>query len=212
MDEHYYVLDELLKRNRVDVELVYNTNFTQLTYKGISIFDYWKKFNKVNVCASLDAMGKRAEYWRSGTIWDVVEKNRLNMIKNCSSASFEVTPTISLVNALHLPDFHKNWTDRGFITANQFNTKFLLTPSMFSILQAPKVLKNEIKEKYKKHLEWLIPLDSDGKATNAYISTINAIDNDSVFDYTGFWKKINEVDNIRNENLLDVFPELECLI
>ena len=211
MDEHYYVLDELLKRNRVDVELVYNTNFTQLTYKGISIFNYWKKFDNVSVGASLDAMGDRAEYWRSGTEWHIVENNRKLMINECPNITFSIDATVSLVNALHIADFHKNWTNRGFITADQFNPKFLKFPYMFSIIQAPKILKNKIKEKYKKHLEWLIPLDHNGKSTNGYISMINAMENDTVFDYNGFWKKINEVDNIRNEKLLDVFPELVCL-
>ena len=211
IDAHYVVLDELLKQNRIDVEITYNTNFTQLAYKGKSIFDYWEKFDSVSVGASLDAMGDKAEYWRSGTKWDIIEQNRLDMINSCPSVSFEVTPTVSLVNALHIVDFHKEWTERGLITADQFNLKFLLTPSMFSIIQAPAILKRQIKEKYEKHLEWLIPLDSAGKATNDYRSMINALTNDSEFDYDGFWKKINEVDNIRNEKLLDIFPELECL-
>jgi hypothetical protein len=34
----------------------------------------------------------------------------------------------------------------------------------------------------------------------------------SIFDANGFWKKITQIDNIRNEKLIDVFPELECLV
>ena len=211
MDEHYCILDELVKRERVTVELVYNTNFTQLSYKGKSIFDYWKRFDSVSVGASLDAMGNKAEYWRSGTKWNIIEKNRRLMMDECPHISFSIDATVSLVNALHIVDFHRNWTDRGFITADQFNPKFLITPSMFSIIQAPRILKHKIKAKIQKHLEWLIPLDRVGRSTNGYTAILNAIEDNSAFDHDGFWQPINDVDEIRNESLLDVFPELECL-
>jgi len=209
--DHWTVLDRLLEENRTNVELIYNTNFTQLHFKDKHIFDYWNQFNTVHVGASLDAMSKRAEYWRSGTKWDVIEENRLYMIEKCNNISFEIMPTVSIVNVLHLPDFHKTWVEQGFISANQFNIKILTWPNMFSILQAPHSFKDKIREKYKKHIKWLSKLDYNGKSINGFKSIIYALDNNDIFDYKGFWEKIREVDNIRNENLLDVFPELECL-
>jgi MoaA/NifB/PqqE/SkfB family radical SAM enzyme len=67
MEEHYRILDELERRGRFDVRLIYNTNFTQTKLKDRVVFDYWRKFDSVAVGASLDAMGPRAEYIRKGT-------------------------------------------------------------------------------------------------------------------------------------------------
>ena len=60
MDEHYLILEELERRGRFDVRLIYNTNFTKTKLKDRYVFDYWKKFKSVAVGASLDAMGERA--------------------------------------------------------------------------------------------------------------------------------------------------------
>ena len=41
MEEHYRILDELVRRKRFDVRLIYNTNFTHTDLKGRSVFEYW---------------------------------------------------------------------------------------------------------------------------------------------------------------------------
>ena len=45
MEEHYRILDELVRRERFDVRLIYNTNFTHTDLKGKSVFEYWKLFD-----------------------------------------------------------------------------------------------------------------------------------------------------------------------
>jgi hypothetical protein len=45
MEEHYRILDELVRRKRFDVRLIYNTNFTHTDLKGNSVFEYWKQLN-----------------------------------------------------------------------------------------------------------------------------------------------------------------------
>ena len=42
MAEHYNILDELERRGRWDVRLIYNTNFTHTRLKDRTGFDYWK--------------------------------------------------------------------------------------------------------------------------------------------------------------------------
>ena len=71
------------------------------------MFDIWKKFDNVAVGASLDAMGPRAEYIRKGTKWDTVEKNRRQMMEICPDVDFYISPTLSIMNVWHIPDFHK---------------------------------------------------------------------------------------------------------
>jgi organic radical activating enzyme len=38
MEEHYNILEELVKRKRFDVRLIYNTNFTHTDLKGRSVY------------------------------------------------------------------------------------------------------------------------------------------------------------------------------
>ena len=71
MEEHYRILNRLVEMNRAhEVTIKYNTNFTNLQYKKTNVLDLWLLFKKVEVGASLDAYGERAEYIRSGCNWD----------------------------------------------------------------------------------------------------------------------------------------------
>jgi MoaA/NifB/PqqE/SkfB family radical SAM enzyme len=49
MEEHYNILDELERRGRFDVRLIYNTNFTHTKLKDRVVFDYWRKFKSVQL-------------------------------------------------------------------------------------------------------------------------------------------------------------------
>jgi radical SAM protein with 4Fe4S-binding SPASM domain len=212
MDEHYRILEELERRGRFDVRLIYNTNFTQIQLKDRTVFDYWKKFDSVSVGASLDASHHRGEYIRKGTIWEEVEQNRRLMIEICPQVDFYISSTLSILNAWHLPDFHKDWVDRGLVNAKDWNINILTDPMHYRIDMAPDVYKKEIQKKYQQHLAWLSPNDSLRRASNGYESAIkfmNATDNTHLIDM--FWTKTNELDIIRNENCLDIIPELSAL-
>ena len=212
MEEHYNILDELERRGRFDVKLIYNTNFTEVKLKDRLVFDYWKKFASVAVGASLDAMGPRGEYIRKGTDWDQIERNREKMLEICPDVDFYISPTLSIMNALHLPDFHRAWVDRGFIRAQDLNVNILQDGVHYRIDIAPAAYKEILKEKYLAHLEWLRPLDRLNRATVGFESAIKfmmATDNTALLPK--FWKNMQDLDRIRNENILDVIPELAAL-
>ena len=209
MEEHYNILDELERRGRFDVRLIYNTNFTHTKLKDREVFDYWKRFHSVSVGASLDDMGVRGEYIRKGTDWDQVERNRASMMEICPNVDFYVSSTLSILNALHLPDFHQNWVNRGFIQAQDLNVNLLLDPRHYRIDIAPADYRQEIIEKIQDHLTWLRPLDRLNRATVGFESAINFLmtsDNSDLLPK--FWTKTQELDIIRKENILDVIPEL----
>jgi hypothetical protein len=212
MEEHYKILKELVARNRTDVRLIYNTNFTHTDLKGESVFDYWKIFDSVSVGASLDASGARGEYIRKGTDWAVVEQNRRDMLKICPDVDFYVSATLSVFNALHLPDFHSDWVDQGLIRAQDFNVNILLDPKFYRIDIAPAEYKQQIQQRIESHLEWLRPQDRLNRATQGFESAItmmNATDNTHLIPV--FWAKTQQLDSIRKESCLDVIPELKAL-
>ena len=213
MAEHYNILDELERRGRFDVRLIYNTNFTHVKLKDRTVFDYWKRFNSVAVGASLDAQGTRAEYIRKGTMWDQVERNRELMLTTCPNVDFYISPTLSIMNALHLPDFHCDWVDKGYIRPQDLNVNILQDPAYLRIDLATTEYKERINVRYQEHLSWLRPQDSLQRATVGFESAINfmmATDNSQLIPK--FWTKTNELDLIRNENILDAIPELRALV
>jgi sulfatase maturation enzyme AslB (radical SAM superfamily) len=213
MAEHYNILDELERRGRFDVRLIYNTNFTHTRLKDREVFDYWRKFDSVAVGASLDAMGPRAEYIRKGTSWDQVERNREQMLKVCPQVDFYISPTLSIMNAWHLPDFHREWVDRGFIQPQDLNVNILQDPVHLRIDMATSLYKQQLVAKYQAHLEWLHDKDKLQRATVGFESAINfmmATDNSHLLPK--FWNKMAELDAIRDEDILETIPELKALV
>ena len=212
MAEHYNILDELERRGRFDVRLIYNTNFTQTRLKDRTVFDYWKRFKSVAIGASLDAMGPRAEYIRKGTEWDQVERNREQMLTICPEVDFYISPTLSIMNALHLPDFHRAWVEKGYIRPQDLNINILQDPPHYRIDVANTAYKQQITEKITEHLTWLRPQDHLQRATHGFESAIKymqATDNSELIPQ--FWSKTRELDSIRQENILDIIPELKDL-
>jgi radical SAM protein with 4Fe4S-binding SPASM domain len=210
-DQCYMILDELDRRQRHDVHLVYNTNFTRVHYQGRSVFDIWAKFKSVSVCASLDGEHSRAEYVRSGTKWETVIKNRQEMIKHCPDVDFSISSTVSILNALHLPDFHKSWVESGLIQPEDYNIQLLFGPDYLRVDKAPQWLKQQITEKYQDHLKWLLPLDKLGRACYGFNSVLKYIDNFSEFDSEIFWKEVDQLDHYYGTDLIATFPELKNL-
>jgi radical SAM protein with 4Fe4S-binding SPASM domain len=212
MAEHYRILDELERRGKFDVRLIYNTNFTQTRLKDRSVFDYWRRFESVAVGASLDAMGPRAEYIRHGTRWNRVVENRLQMLETCPNVDFYISPTLSIMNALHLPEFHRAWVNQGLIRPQDLNVNILQDPAHYRIDIATTEFKHAIHERYQDHLSWLAPLDPLNRASVGFRSALDfmmATDNTHLLDT--FWQRTHQLDRIRGQNVLDHLPELAAL-
>lgn len=212
MEEHYNILEELERRGRFDVRLIYNTNFTHVKLKDRWVFDYWKKFDSVAVGASLDAMGARAEYIRNGTTWDIVERNRRQMLETCPNVDFYISPTLSIMNAWHLTDFHRAWVEQGLIRPQDLNVNILQDPAYYRIDIATERYKDILRDRFQAHLEWLSPLDSLQRATVGFESAIKFMDaTDNSYLLPKFWAKTQKLDAMRRQNVFDVLPELRAL-
>lgn len=213
MEEHYNILEELLRRGRTDVRLIYNTNFTHTDLKGRSVFEYWRQFRSVAVGASLDGMGPHAEYIRKGTDWALIEANRREMQRVCPEVDFYISPTLSILNAWHIVDFHRSWVEAGLIRAQDLNVNILQDPAHYRIDIATAEYKAELSTRYLNHILWLQDRDPLNRATVGFESAItfmNATDNSHLIPK--FWEKTQQLDEIRNENALDVIPELTNLL
>ncbi|SVC01003.1 uncharacterized protein METZ01_LOCUS253857, partial [marine metagenome] len=212
MVEHWKIIEELIKQERFDVKLIYNTNFSELKFKQHNVLDMWKLFDSVSIGASLDGMGDRAEYIRKETVWGEILDNRYQMLRICPNVDFYISCTLSILNSLHVVDFHRDWIDKGLIQAQDFNINILMNPPHYRIDNLPGALKDEVIMKYNEHIDYISPLDSLQRATNGYQSAINFIKqpgNTSLLDE--FRDITARLDTIRGENFKETFPEFITL-
>ena len=212
MEEHYRILKSLIDLGNTKVHLTYATNLTKLEFKNQSILDLWKHFPKVGVNASLDDMGERAAVIRTITDWTQIEQNLRDLKSKCPHIYFTVGPTVTAMNIWNICRFHRHLVDQGLILAEEFNINILQAPSEFRIDILPMNIKQQLQQEIEQHLEWLRPLDPVQRATTGFESMINfmmATDNSS--QIPKFWDKVESIDEIRSERLLDAVPELQAL-
>ena len=117
-----------------------------------------------------------------------------------------------LFRSEHLLEFHRTWVDEGLLRAQDLNVNILQDPAHYRIDIAPTEYKQHLIDLYRRHIDWLRPQDHLNRATVGFESAITfmqATDNTHLIDQ--YWRKTHELDDIRNENILDVIPELAVL-
>lgn len=116
---------QLLDKN---VTLRFNTNGTILNPK---LLEEIKKFKNVNMCFSIDGVGKVNDYIRWGSKWEDVYRN----FKICKDAGFDVSigPTVQVLNELYMPALHKWAKDEGV----KVFENVLARPAYYNIKTAP---------------------------------------------------------------------------
>lgn len=213
MKEHYFMLEKLIEYGKTDIRIQYNTNFSELAFKDKHVFEYWKHFKNVSVGASLDASGARGELMRKGTDWKQAVENRRRMIEEVPHVDFYVSSTISVMNVLHVLDFHKEWSNLGLVKPRDWNINVCQSPEWYRVDILPQKFKeNVVIPAYQQHIEWLDPQDSLRRATNGYKSVVSMMQNtDASHLLPRFKKEIQKLDQIRNENFWKTFPELNEL-
>ena len=210
MEEHYRVLDFLIARGLTDVRLAYNTNFSTLRFQGRDVIDRWSRFRKVHVTASLDGSSRRGEYLRKGLCWDTVVANREEMLRRCPDVGFSVSATLSIFNALHLPDFHREWVEKGYIERNAFAFCILGTPAIYRTQVLPAALKQLVSDSYQRHQKSF--LDADGPAARGFAAAASLMEAQDFSELLPeFVAMTRRLDALRGEDCREVFPELAPL-
>ena len=145
---------------------------------------------------------------RKGTVWKDIVANRKRMMEVCPNVDFYISPTVGLINALHIPDFHKSWVEKGFIKPMDFNFNLLQHPTWQRMDILPPEYKQQVKEKYEKHIEWLKGNDPLTRATEGFKSAIDWMyQTDNQKHLKLYFYNTRRYDKIRNEDTLKVFPE-----
>lgn len=214
MDEHYMILEDLIRSGKTKTTITYNTNFSRLTFKDHDVIELWKKFDHVYVFASLDGMGERGDYMRKGQKWGQVEENRLRLMEECPHVNFFVDATVSLLNVKHIPSFYKQWFEKGFIGPNNMNLYLLFEPAHYSVKTLPPQMKRSITEQYREFEEnYLSKINKDtSKVRQHFKSIVQFMNEENTNELESFQSMTNALDGIRKESFTETFPELEELL
>lgn len=226
--QHYEILDYLIEIGHTDVELFYHTNFSKLTHSKFDVVDYWKKFKTVIVGASLDGNYQRGEYIRKNLVWSKAIANRQRMIAEVPHVVFRPCPTVSIMSAYNLIDFHREWVEKRYIGPFDFSPNLLLNPPVYNIKNLPGNHKETLRKLYKEHIEWVKSLAKfnnrrrwyfeefnstlDPKlCIDGFVDALNLLDQPADSDWSTWWSKNQWLDAKRGENFYQVFPEYQDL-
>lgn len=222
--EHYETLDFWVEHNMQEkVILNYTTNMSKLTYKdknGVrNLFDYWKQFPNVEIWASLDDMGDRAELIRKGTNWDKVVENLKRIKAEVPHVKLGFTPTISIWNVWNYHKLFDMLYEEGLLDpANPPRLNILTSPSWAAITVLPGFAIKRLKEIYEKYEE---KYDSYGGKTESMIRMRNTFKILNTTLDSALYKKGDpdlfqqfiyeneKMDKARGESILEIIPELK---
>jgi hypothetical protein len=195
----------LISIGKTDVKLSYNSNISNLYFKKTSIAEVWNNFSNVQVRASIDSWGSRAEYIRDGTNWEVIENNIKEIHQKSPHVRLNTNSVISIFNIYTLTDFIEYLLDKKLFNEKDFDPSFynIINPEFYSA----NVIPDNLKEKMIRKLE-------NSKFTNAidnrFLEVISYLKTSTYNkeQHAQFIRSTNYFDSIRKQNFLKTFPEL----
>ena len=168
-------LPQFLERLDSSVTIRFNTNATLYNPK---VHELLKRFDRVIMSLSLDAVDKKIEYIRYGSNWETIQRN-VDIYKDLYKC--DVAPCTSVLNALYQDEI-KEWADK-------MNMKvwdnLLVYPDWLHVKNAPDSLKSQFK----------------------YIDEWKAGDADPAAQ-AKFVEYITKLDAFRNIRIKDYLPEV----
>ena len=214
-EEHYVLLDHMIKTGNTDIELRYNSNISNFKYKKKDVFHMWKQFSKpIRIYASIDHIGDRAEYIRSGTDWDVIEKN-FKRIREEKNIQVEVNTVYSIFNAITISHFYKFMIDNHYYTPESgiWTLYCMNAPEHLSV----HVLPEDYKAQADQQLDLTISYMTDLGFRENQIEQIRQAKSWLNSKHTWaeqsqmFKEELCRLDALREEDFEQTFPELQHL-
>jgi len=211
-DEHYVMLEEMIRKNRTDITLRYNTNASNIKYKQHDVLDLWKHFKRVELSCSIDHYGERAEYLRKGTDWGKVESNLLKF-RELDFVVFQMNTVFSIFNYPTITDFYDYMKSKNLLREKDWYHSLYLAvhPPYYCAKSLPKELKAVAREKAKIWLEKNSNMENC--IPNLIKDSVNFADESDTWSDTkdSFLQHTRSLDRIRDENFWKTFPELNRL-
>ncbi len=214
-EEHYILLEEMIKQGRTDIALSYNSNVSNLKFKDKDIVSLWSKFSRpVEISASIDHYGERAEYIRHGTDWGQVESN-LFKLKQVPNVKLSMNTVVSIFNYATLGQFYQYLIDQQIFTASSpvFGSYSMTSPEQFTAQALPVELKNIGTLELQQLIERMTANKFPSSHTESIGSNIKWVHASNMWETykNKFQEEIQTIDKVRGEDFIKVFPELSKL-
>ena len=194
VEKHWLCLERLIEKgHHKQITLWYNINMTNLPEKLINL---WKEFKRVIVFASIDDLGERNSYIRSGSNWNEV-LNNLNKVQSYEWIETSICQTINWMNIYYLDEFCNFMKARNLdIHLNIVHDPKFLDPAILPIHLKKVVLKK------------ISTIDSNkyNFLKNHLLSDSNKILFSQGITYN------NYLDKSRKQNFSESFPEWSHII
>ena len=203
IQEHFDLLQRIVDQGVAgQIEIHYNTNGTHWPAQAIEI---WRHFRLVEIAFSIDDLGARFEYQRSGAVWSEVEHNidRFKQLRNLhTNIQLQVCATVNIFNVYYLEDLAR-WIDQqafDFVYWNMMHEAYY-----FSISTLPDNAKLTIATQLQQAVV-------DNCTRQEFLQIIDFMNRGVSLDGNILRMKIADLDRKRNQNLSVVEPEFAKLI
>jgi len=203
IQEHFDLLQGLIDRDLAGgIEIHYNTNGTQWPAGAI---DIWQHFRQVEIAFSIDDVGARFEYQRTGAQWREVQANiaRFKLLRSqCPNIRLQVCSTVNVFNVLYLPELAEWNYNQGFdyVYWNMMHEAYY-----FSISTLPEGAKSAITTQ-------LRTSGSESDAAPEFERIIAFMQGGVSLDGQLLRMKIADLDRKRGQDLRQVEPEFAAII
>jgi MoaA/NifB/PqqE/SkfB family radical SAM enzyme len=209
--DHYKILELLIKHEKFDVVLRYNTNGTTISLGDKNVIEYWKYFKNVRANFSLDAGWKQFEYLRYGSNWEITLEHLRKVRDFAPHVSTSVNIVIMALNVLYIRQMYEFLLEEKIIN-NGLNFIPVFGKDYYRI----NVLPNNLKEKVLKYYQdWEDSLNNSPNTHSSIIPSIqmvkNIIINDEDTSYNLPILKEHTLikDKQRGTDFYTTFPELK---
>ena len=205
IDQHFDMLEGMVARGIAgNVEIHYNTNGTHFPERGLAI---WRHFRTVEIAFSIDDVGARFEYQRSGAEWAAVCENldRFRDLREISpNIRLQICTTVNVFNVLYL-DQVAEWLDHNAEGFDFVYWNVMHDAWYFSVACLPDRAKQhiqahlsqaEIPAQYKTDIEKVVAFMMGGASTDGFMTCM----------------KIRDLDQRRDTDLAGVAPALAAVL
>ena len=218
--QHFDLLRRLISQKRTDIRLYYNTNLSTLDFEGSDILQLWQSFRYLHVEASIDAIGAAGAYIRRGFDWDIFSANLDRLRKECPQVNVNIGVTVSVFNLLKLTELHRKLVKESGVSPESFNFHAVQSPRYYDIATLPKDIKERALvqiEAYAAELSAQNPESQVAAQLNHIVEHMNLLpaiappdDTESLREQ--FRDITKQLDALRSEDTLSIFPELATLL
>jgi MoaA/NifB/PqqE/SkfB family radical SAM enzyme len=192
------------------ISLLLNTNATIYTDEILSLF---KQFKNVFLNFSIDDIGARFEYQRSGAKWDEVVENMKKYVaaggyNGGDQIEIKICCSVTAMNIYYFPEYFE-FLNEHFPGMPVF-WNLVYYPWELSIQILPQEIKDTIADRLKNFVKTTYQIEE--RRTKTIENLISYLNGQSEHDFAAFFQHIQRHDKFRIESFVETFPEFYKLV